>query len=241
MKSNSRAPRIARFVIKTLFTLLIIAVNAIIIWRVFFSANIPKELRYMTPTEAGMTAYAQYGNDIVAQNQDQASITKSDSSYGYFSAPQVVFLPQANQVQLVFRYNNSTLEHLQQDYKLTERPDRNAELFDVTLIKTTDLTPQDPNDNTVSANLATTRYFPTAEKTERATTTLYTYYRFVFDGITVDDLTVGVFADVYYNADIDYNKRAYGTLCLYWNEDTWLTYPLSSEDKAALAGKRNED
>ena len=238
MKSNSRAPRIARFVIKTLFTLLILAVNAIIIWRVFFSATIPEELRYITPTEAGAAAYAQYGNDLTVQNQDQASITKSDTSYGYFAVPQVVFIPQANQVQLVFRYNNSTLEHLQQDYNLADRPDKAAELFDVTLTVTTDLTPNDTTDNTDEAKLAKTRYFPTAAHTERATTSLYTYYRFVFDNVTVDELTVGVFADVYYNADIDYNARAYGTLCLYWNEDVWIAYPLSANDKAALAGKQ---
>lgn len=238
MKSNSRAPRIARRIFKILFTLLILFMNGLIVWRVFFSANIPKELSVITPTEAGSAAYAQYGDELVAQYQDQASITKSQTSYGYFSAPQVVFLPQANQVQLVFRYNNSTLEHLKEDYQLPEIPSKDSELFDVTLIKTTDLTPERTDDNADPAALSTTRYFPSTDKTARATTSLYTYYRFVFDGVSVDDLTVGVFADVYYLADVDYTRNAYGTLCLYWNEDVWLPYALSSGDLTALGKKK---
>ncbi len=238
MKANSRAPRIVRRIFKILFTLLIVFMNGLIIWRVFFSANIPKELNTLTPTEAGSAAYAQYGDDIVAQYQDQASITKSETSYGYFAAPQVVFLPQANQVQVVFRYNNSTLKHLKEDYQLAEIPSKELDLFDVTLLKTTDLTPENSDDNADPTALSTTRYFPTADKTERATTSLYTYYRYVFDGVAIDGLTVGVFADVYYLADVNYEKDAYGTLCLYWNEDVWFPYALSSDDLAALGKKK---
>ena len=116
-------------------------------------------------------------------------------------------------------------------------------LFDVTLVTSKDLTPNNREDNytddgTTPECLELKRYYPTAVCTTRDTTSLYTYYRFVFDNVTVDELTVGVFADVYYNADIDYNARAYGTLCLYWNEDVWIAYPLSANDKAALAGKQ---
>ena len=144
----------------------------------------------------------------------------------------------AKQLQVVFRYNNSTLEHLKEDYQLPEIPSKDSELFDVTLLKTTDLTPDNKDDNAIADTLATTRYFPTAEKTTRTTTSLYTYYRFVFDGVSVDDVTVGVFADVYYLADLDYTKKAYGTLCLYWNEDVWIPYVLSSDDLAALGKKK---
>ncbi len=237
MKANSRLPRILGRIIKILFTLLIILLNGIIVWRVFFSATIPKDLRDITPTEAGSAAYAQYGSDLVVQNQNQASVTKSETTYGYFSAPQVVFIPQANQVQVVFRYNNSTIEHLKEDYALPELPSKDSELFDVTLSKTTDLTPESMADNEDASKLLLTRYFPTADKTERETTLLYTYYRFVFDNVSVDDLTVGVFLDVYYLSDVDYGKKPYGTLCLYWNEDPWLPYALSAGDKAALGGK----
>lgn len=238
MKATSRTIRVLRRSVKFLLTAVILLLNALIIWRVFFSAKIPKEVRTLIPTESGSAAYLQYGDAIVAQYQDQASITRDEASYGYFSVPQVLFLPQADQVQLVFRYNNSTLKHLQADYQLAEMPDKAGEWFDVTLVKTVDLTPENTADNTDPACLSVVRYSPNPTLTQRTETSLYTYYRYVFEGVTVEDPTVGVFADVYYVGDVDYSNSAYGTLCLYSNEDVWIPYRLTSDDLAALGKRR---
>lgn len=237
MKATSRAPRILRRVIKTIFVLFVFAINAILLWRVFFSANIPADIKAVTPTQELLAVYGAQGNDTVLQYQEQATVTKGEKDYGYFGAPKVVFIPEAKQVQLVFRYNNSTLEHLAEDYALSDVPDKALTHFEVTLVKTTDLTPGTAEDNNDPTKLARTRYHATEAHTERETTLLYTYYRYVFDGVTVDTDTVGVFADVYYLEDVNYDNDAYGRLCLYDQALPWLNYPLSSADKKALGAK----
>ncbi len=235
MKATSRAPRIIGRIFKTILALLIVAINTVIVWRVFFSANIPDAISSLTVTEKTQAAYAQHGDGLILQYQDQASVTKGQKDYGYFGAPQVIFIPQAEQVQLVFRYNNSTLKHLAEDYKLPETPDKSGHLFDVTLALTTDLTPENTADNTDPSTLAVTRYRATEAHTLREETQLYTYYRYVFDGVRVDELTVAVFADVYYMQDVQYENEAYGRLCLYSNDQAWLPYELPSADRKKLA------
>lgn len=237
MKATSRAPRIIRRVIKTVFVLFVLLANVVLLWRVFFSANIPKEIKTLTLTPKSVSVYRDQGDGITLRYQEQATVSKGEKSYGYFGIPQVVFIPDAEQVQIVFRYNNSTLKNLAKDYGLEEIPDKALTHFDVTLVKTTDLTPEDASDNTRPEMLSRTRYHANEAYIERDTTTLYTYYRYVFDGVTVETDTVGVFADVYYLGDLDYEQEAYGRLCLYDYALPWLDYPLSAADKKALEGK----
>lgn len=234
MKATSRAPRIIGRIVKSLFVLLILAVNAIIVWRILFSDKLPERVDALTPNAALSAAAAQYGDGLILQYQEQATVTKGGRSYGYFGIPEAVFIPEANQVQIVFRYNNSTLKNVARDYGLPDTPDKAAHLFDVTLVRTVDLTPTVSADNADPDFLDTVRYFPTEASVVRDTTKLYTYYRYVFEGVTVDAGTVGVFADVYYVGDVNYEKEAYGTLCLYDREMPWLPYKTDAKDRRAL-------
>ena len=230
---NFRAQRIASRIIKTSLVLFVFCINAIIVWRVFFSANIPKELNALTPNEALTHAYAENGGELQFLYQDQLSLTYGKDSKGYFGVPDCVFIPEANQVQLVFRYNNSTLRHLQEDFALSAVPEKEGELFDVTLLKVVDLTPDNPDDANDPNAVQKTRFAPTS--VQRDTTLLYTYYRFVFDGVSIDDGEIAsVFLDVYYKEVLDYEVAPYGTLRLYDHLSTWLPYSLSSADKKAL-------
>lgn len=231
---NFRTPRIIGRILKSLFALLIIFVNGLLIWRIFFSTAMPDTIKTMLVNENTRAAYEQHGNDMICRYQNQSTITRAEYNYGYFSVTQCIFIPEANQVQIVVRYNNSTLTHLAGDYGLSEVPSKDLTLFDVTLVKTTDLTPENQDDNLDAAKLAKTRYYP-SEGSVRDTTQFYTYYRYVFDGVTLDDLTVGVFADIYYVEDIDYEDRAYGTLCLYDYKSKWIEYKLTKADKKALS------
>jgi hypothetical protein len=230
---NFHKQRVIGRVFKGLVVLLVLAINAILVWRVFFSAQTPKSIAPLQANEALVSAYEAHGDKLTLRYQDQSSITRAEGNYGYFSVTQCVFIPEAEQVQIVVRYNNSTLRHLAEDYGLAEVPSRDATLFDVSLVRTTDLTPENLDDNTDVTKLSVKRYYP-SEGTLRDTTTLYTFYRYVFDGVTVEDVTAGVFADIYYVEDIDYNERAYGTLCLYSSLEEWEPYQLTSADRKAL-------
>ena len=232
---NFRKIRITRWIIRSVFILFIIAINTLLLWRIFFSAQIPEELDRLSVNEDLKAAYEEYGADLQLLYQDQPSVTRAEYNYGYFSVPKCIFIPEASQVQVVFRYNNSTLEHLATDYSLEEIPSRELDLFDVTLVRTTDKTPDNKDDNTNAEALEKERFSPTSVK--REATSLYTYYLYVFENVSVEDVTAGVFVDIYYVEDIDYEDTAYGTLCIYSPDDEWLSHSLTRADKKALAAR----
>lgn len=228
-----RTARITGAIFRLIFTLLILAVVGIVCWRIFFSTALPDEVKHLQKNEVLSAAYAANGGKLTFRRQEQATVTRGETNNGYFAVVDCVFIPEAEQVQLVFRYNNSTIRRLAVDHGLDAVPSKSETLFDVTLARTTDLTPEDKADNlTDPSTLAVDRIAPTSSV--RAETTLYTYYRYVFDGVTIEELTDGIYADVYYLGDLDYTKTPYGTLCLYANGDPWLDYSLSSGDKKAL-------
>ncbi len=234
---NRRPPRPLRWLAKAVklsFVLLILLVNGLLIWRLASSGD-PEEISRLLVNDKTLAAYAEHGDSLILCYQEQASVTRGENNAGYFSVTQAVFIPQANQVQIVVRYNNSTLRHLQEDYNLPELPEKEGEWFEVTLVRTTDLTPEDRTDNTNINALKETRYTH-SEKT-RETTALYTYERYLFDDVTVEDLTVGVFVDIYYLGDVDYTADPYGCLCIYDDESPWLEYDLTRADKKRLRGE----
>lgn len=228
---NYRTVRIFRRVTKALFSLFIFSVCALIIWRMCSSAD-PKAMNGLIINQPLTDAYEQYGDELVLQGQTQATITKAEKNYGYFSVTQCVFIPQAKQVQLVFRYNNSTLRHLQEDYGLAELPSKDGTYYDVTVVRTTDRTPDNREDNTDINQLQVLRYHAT--DFERTTSSLYTYYRYVFDGVEIPENTVAFFADIYYLEDLNYDAEPYGALCLYDSAEEWDIYTLPTADKKAL-------
>ncbi len=232
---NSRTPRIIGRVVKFSILILILLVNGVLIFRLCSSGD-PASMNVLLVNDPLREAYDKAGDDLILRYQNQSTITRGEKNNGYFSVTQYVFIPEANQVQLVFRYNNSTIRHLQEDYGLKELPGKEEHLYDVTLLITTDLTPENDKDNTDLAKLAKTRVKPSKFIKDTTSNSLYTYYRYVFDGVTVTKDTVGVFADVYYVEDIkgDYENSPYGTLCLYDDVSTWIEQKLSDADRRAL-------
>lgn len=198
--------------IKILFYCVIGMVFFLLIWRISFSTRIPQDIEKIIVNDKLAKAYGERGDELYMFTQSQASITRAEDNYGYFSVVYYIFIPDAQQLQVIFRYNNSTLEHLAEDYGLTEVPSRGLDVFDLSAVKTTDLTPEDTEDNSDADFLRKERFFPS--ETASNTTLLYNYRRVVFDNITADD-AVGIFFDIFYTGDIDYEDEAYGTLCLY--------------------------
>lgn len=234
---NGHNMRVFWRVVKWSISLLLFLICGILLWRVFSSGD-PKEVKFLMGNEALYEAYDEYGDDLIMQYQNQDTITRAEYNSGYFSVTQYVFIPQAKQVQLVFRYNNSTIRNLARDYGLEKIPDKSEELFDVTLVTVVDSTPENREDNDSDESRVKQRYFPsTATRTE---TSLYTYYRFVFDGIEITPDMIYVFADFYYKGDLNYEERPYGTLCLYDDESSWIDYRLRRVERQMLAKKEDE-
>ena len=233
---NRHNMRVFLRVVKWSVSLLLCIICGILLWRVFSTGD-PDEVKYLTGNDALYEAYEKQGKDLVLQYQMQDTITLAEYNRGYFSVTQYVFIPEAKQVQLVFRYNNSTIKNVARDYGLETIPDKSEELFDLTLVTTTDLTPDNREDNQNNDALAMERYYPSSAT--RTETSLYTYYRFVFDNIEVTPDMLFVFADIYYEGDLDYEKRPLGTLCLYDDESPWVAYKLSRTERKMLAKKED--
>lgn len=228
---NFRTPFLIGRIIKISLIAFVIAVNALIIWRVFFSANIPREIKTIAPNQALCEVYREYGEDMTLQYQDQYTLNYDKGKEGSFGVPTYVYIPEAKQMQVIFRYNNSTLRKLAKAYELEELPDKDNEYFDVTLLQATDLTPDDATDQAESYH----RITPTSKT--RDTTLLYTYYRYVFDGVEIDENAVSsIFLDVYYIEDLNYEQKPYGSLMLYTHLSEWRDVPLTAADKKALQG-----
>lgn len=227
---------IAGKVLYGLVGLAIFVMVAFLLWRVYFSGRIPDEVKGLVPNERLTALYAAQGENVTLLTQEQATVTKAEHNYGYFSVPQFVYIPELSQVQVLFRYNNSTLKYTQRDLDLAERPARGEEVFDVSLVTITDLTPEDTSDNKDGSEmLAKTRTAP-SEAPMITTTALYTYFVYTFDNVTVKDDTLVLYFDIYYGEAVDYEAAPFGTLRLYHCESEWIPRALTADEKAALAG-----
>ncbi len=220
-----KGSKIFKISVKVLFYLFVIIVNAIMLWRILFSGD-PAKIQRLTVNDGLREAYAD--GQLHLETQEQRTLTAN----GLFAVRECIFIPEASQIQIVVRYNNSTLRRLAQDYGLESLPDKTEELFDVSIVKTMDKTPMDITDNTDPEMLDEERYYPSGDP-EEAYKRLYSYRRYVFENITRDD-AVGMFVDVYYKGDTDYEKDPYGALCIYEDGAPMEEVKLSGADKKEL-------
>ncbi len=220
-----KGSKILKISLKVLFYLFVIIVNAIMLWRVFFSGD-PAKIKRLTVNDDLRTAYED--GELLLETQEQRTLT----SNGLFAVRECVFIPEANQIQIVVRYNNSTLRQLAQDYGLESVPEKTEELFDVSIVKTIDKTPLDITDNTDPEMLEEERYHPSG-KPDEAYKRLYSYRRYVFENVTYDE-AVGMFVDIYYKGDADYDETPYGALCIYEEGAPMEEVKLSRADKKEL-------
>ena len=211
---------------------LIAAMVLLLVWRIWFSTKVPDKIKQLHINDQLSAAYAVSGEQLYGFDQPQEAFTRGDKNYGYFSIEDYVIIPEAKQVQILFRYNNSTVEALAEDYNLPEVPDRMQQLYQVSLVKTTDLTPDDPNDNDQTLNRLETRYMPSEIITEH--TLLYNFHRIVFDGVELTEDDIALFADIHYVEDIDYDKLPYGSICLYDDMSESRPYKFDKKDLQRL-------
>ena len=230
---KSYALWITGHILRLLATLLIAAVCLFMIWRVFISSNPPSDMRRLAANDQLAAAYRAHGEELTLFTQEQGTVTRGENNAGYFGYTMAVFIPEAKQLQVVFRYNNSTLKHIQEDFGLSDAPPKGEIIFDVTLVKILDTTPEDHSDNVDgSPNLEKVRVTPTAMELD--TTLLYTYTRYTFDDVVMTEDTITAFLDIYYEASVNYEQKALGTLRLYHAESPDLAVDLSGKEKKAL-------
>ena len=221
---------IISFVFKALCGLIIAAVVGVLLWRVFSSGD-PKSLKPLIINDQICKAYEENDGSLTLFEQDFDEITRADHNSGYFGITRAVFIKEADQVQLIFRYNNSTLQKVKEDKGLSEVPDRDDNFIDVTLVVVYDTTPEDKSDNSDdSQTIKRVRYHASGEPLSEQKN-LYNFRKYVFDGIDTDSNVIAVYADFYYVGDIDYESDSYGTLRIYHVDQKCNEVTLSKADK----------
>ena len=226
--------RIAGFIFKGICLSLIAAIVILLLFRIIDSKNDPKEMNTVIANELLVDAYEAKGENLDMFSQEHTIFTRGENNYGYFAITQSLIIREIDQVQFVFRYNNSTLKYTKQDYNLPEIPSRDANVYDVTLTIMYDLTPEntEDNDGKTPDAVAFERFF--ASDMISTQKTLYNYRKFVFDGIKIDESVIAVYADFYYVGDVNYDEKPYGSLLIYHNEEAEIKYSFTRDDINAL-------
>lgn len=225
--------------------ILVFGTIAILLWRIFTSGD-PSELKVIQVDQALADAYAAAaaeGRELEPYYNDELyTITYEKERYGYFSVSQVRIIEEAEQVQLVFRYNNSTIRHLKEDYALAEMPSRSDELYDITLYVAYDLTPEDDTDNDGNdpASVRFVRYQPTSVTAKQKG--LYNYRALMFNDVDMTNSetpVLAVYVDVYYKGDVHYledegGQEPYSALMIYDYVADRTPRALTKKDKEAI-------
>lgn len=232
---------------------LVLTVCIFLIWRVS-STGTPDEIATLSSNERLSAVYEEKGEELYMFKQNQDIITRAEYNSGYFAIPEYVFIPDANQLQLVFRYNNSTLEAVAKDKKLDAELDRGKEHFDVSLVIYTDLTPENKDDNEYidSENVKMLRCTGHLDKKDQ--TALYNFFRYTFyfdeceesidlNELLKDETVIAVHAQFYYNGDLEasevpYSTSPYGALLLYDPSASNLRVELTDDDIEALTSDK---
>ena len=238
--------RIGRL-LKFLIFCIILTVCVLLLWRVF-STGVPEEVEDLAVNDKLSAAYSEKGDELYVFSQVYDDITRAERNAGYFGIPEAQFIPEANQTQIIFRYNNSTIKALAEDYSLPSVPDRSEELFDLSMMLYIDLTPENKEDNYEKDDevVKTVRLVPTS-RSEKADSTLYNFYRYTFEfdsaeepvdlaQLLDDGSLIAVHVEIRYKGDPDYEKTAYGALCIYDYRRENIPKELSKNEKNILGG-----
>lgn len=231
----SKRAKITKIILRIVGWVIFTAVLGVLFWRMCSTANDPRSVSTLMVNDKLASIYSVQKDSMELYYQNLDKFTRGDDNYGYFAASQWVIIPDAQQIQVVFRYNVSTLEYLAEDFPedFEEAPDRNADLFDVTLVKVIDLTPDNAEDNDKEENLKLERYH--ASDSVKDQTNRHNYERFLFENIDCED-ALEVYVNIYYKGDLDYEDDAYGVIRIYTSDESEYRckYIPTKDDKKAL-------
>jgi hypothetical protein len=211
-------------VVRFLFVLLLIGMITVLLWRVVFSQDPPDGFDQISGNDVLREALHTNGK-ITVLTQDQVKYTEGADNYAYFNLDYCYFFKEADQVQLLLFYNNSTLEHLAEDRGLAAVPPRGEEIFSLKMTQYLDVTPED-HAKAGENDILTEERVLAPSRCEITTNSLYTFLRYTFDGVDLDADTVVIYLDMCYEGE------SYGTLRLYHRE--------SETEERLLSGKEQD-
>jgi len=250
MSKVSIGLKIAWKIIKLIFVFCIFAVIAILFWRVLSSGN-PKEMKPIHPTEELVELYGKDGKELEILSQKQRSVTSGENNYGYFSVTDYRIIPDINQIEIIVRYNTSTIRNVANDFSLDEIPPRDSDMFDISLVIAKDLTPDNDEDNLGNDEESVEFIRCFGETVMTDSKNLYNYIKIIFDTDTVgvdlnamrdDGTLLAIYTDFYLDyGEIkpNYEENPIGAVCLYDYVSHDVKEKLSAKDIKAIENFQN--
>ena len=216
-------------VLRGLFALLIVFVCAFLIWRVAFSQKPPKGMRNIGTNEVLRAALEEHDTLTMITQKTQVSYTEAADKQAYFQYDWCIFVEEADQVQLVFFYNNSTLEKVQAEQSLDKELPSGEIVFDVVLTQYIDCSPEGHEGDPVTEKK---EFAPTASEVSVNRNGMYTFTRYTFDGVDLAD-TLVIYLDVYHEEV----PTSLGTLRLYHAENRTEVREIERKEEKIVRGE----
>ena len=188
----SKAGKIVKITVKTLLLGISFCIYAFFIFRLCSTGEAPKSITKIVWNETAREAYLADPESFCIYSQTPDTYITND---GRFWISDIIYLPQAKQLQMTIKYNDSTLKYLRESLgdPAMVLP---AEPFDYSLLS--------------SAGVRLHEYSSDALEYQN-----YNYRRLVFENVVIEDKT-SHYVDIYYVDSINYSAIPYGSL-LVWN------------------------
>lgn len=198
--------KIAAKIIKTVLLAAVVAIVVFLLWRIF-TFNSVSVLGDITPTENAREAYASGNPDAFMTNKIHDRISgNEEGADGYFSAFSFVYIPEAKEVQVTVRVNDSTSEKLALPslmpyfyLKFNENGDDTGEIRECS-------------------------YFEDEHKL------MYSYRRLVFEDVEITDITNLIIC----LSDTGETDACVSELVIHFQEQPLEKYKLSGGEKKSL-------
>ena len=215
-------------ILRALFAALIAFICIFLGWRMVFSKRPAKELRTISDNAVLSEAYETYGKINVMEQPNEVRYTEGEDNYADYHVGWCVFLEEADQVQLLFLYNNSTLRDVSEKLQLSSELPRGKEVFGVELLLLIDVSPEGHVGDPIIEERVVR-----ATSCEMGVNRLYTFSRYTFDGVDVNDAVKVVYLDIYYE---DGERVELGTMRLYHAESEAAYRSLTEKEENIIKG-----
>ena len=203
----SKTKKIAKITFKTVILAISFFIYAFFIFRLCSTQDAPESVSSIVWNETARAAYTADPDGFQILKQEPSTIITDN---GRFWISDVIYLPQAKQLQLTIKYNDSTLKYLKEAL-VNQMNAQNGE--DAVPLTVDDITlPEEAFDYSVLDNSGN-RYHEHSSISAREQN--YNYRRLVFENITVPE-HAAFYIDMYYVDAVDYSAIPYGSL-LAWN------------------------
>ena len=203
-----KAQKIVKITFKTVILAISFFIYAFFIFRLCSTGEAPESVSSIVWNDTTRAAYTADPDGFQILTQEPSTFITDN---GRFWISDVVYLPQAKQLQLTIKYNDSTLKYLREALANQTTSAEGDETAD-TLTADDIILPDEPFDYSILDNSGN-RYSVYSSIADREQN--YNYRRLVFENIEIPEYAV-FYVDMYYVGAIDYSATPYGSL-MTWN------------------------